>query len=54
MNSRSDGFKQFISFILSLSIETKKYDNNNRLILIDEPERHLHPSGIRDLGKDLS
>jgi len=53
MNSRSDGFKQFISFILSLSIETKKYDNNNRLILIDEPERHLHPSGIRDLGKEL-
>lgn len=53
MNSRSDGFKQFISFILSLSIETKKYDNKNRLILIDEPERHLHPSGIRDLGKEL-
>ena len=53
MDSRSDGFKQFISFILSLSIETKKYDNKNRLILIDEPERHLHPSGIRDLGKEL-
>lgn len=53
INQRSDGFKQFISFILSLSVESKKFDNKNRLILIDEPERHLHPSGIRDLGKEL-
>ncbi|QKF67847.1 putative ATP-dependent endonuclease [Arcobacter venerupis] len=53
MSTRSDGFKQFISLILSLSIETKENDKINRLILIDEPEIHLHPSGIRDLGKEL-
>lgn len=52
MNARSEGFKQFMSLILSLSIETKKL-NKNKLILIDEPETHLHPSGIRDLGKEL-
>lgn len=51
-NARSEGFKQFISLILSLSIENKKI-NKNQLILIDEPEIHLHPSGIRDLGKEL-
>ncbi|MFW3381601.1 ATP-dependent nuclease [Aliarcobacter butzleri] len=53
MNDRSEGFKQFISLILSLSIETKKLNLSQRLILIDEPENHLHPSGIRDLSKEL-
>ncbi|MBL3519472.1 AAA family ATPase [Arcobacter lanthieri] len=53
MNSRSEGFKQFISLILSLSIETKKLNQSKRLIIIDEPENHLHPSGIRDLSKEL-
>lgn len=53
MNSRSEGFKQFISLILSLSIETKRLNFKKRLILIDEPETHLHPSGIRDLGREL-
>lgn len=53
MASRSEGFKQFISLILSLSIETKKLEIKNKLILIDEPETHLHPSGIRDLKKEL-
>ncbi|MDY0179806.1 AAA family ATPase [Aliarcobacter skirrowii] len=53
MNVRSEGFKQFISLILSLSIETKKNNQSKRLIIIDEPENHLHPSGIRDLSKEL-
>ena len=53
MRARSDGFKQFISLILSLSVESKKLNRNNMLILIDEPENHLHPSAIRDLGKEL-
>lgn len=53
MNVRSEGFKQFISLILSLSIETKKLNHSQRLIIIDEPENHLHPSGIRDLSKEL-
>ncbi|RLA82771.1 MAG: hypothetical protein DRG78_06290 [Epsilonproteobacteria bacterium] len=53
MNVRSEGFKQFISFILSISVETGVLKESRRLILIDEPENHLHPSGARDLGKEL-
>lgn len=53
MTARSEGFKQFMSLILSLSVETKFTDKKNNLILIDEPEAHLHPSGIRDLRKEL-
>lgn len=53
MSARSEGFKQFISLILSLSIETKKFNKKNQLILIDEPENHLHPSGIRDMRDEL-
>ena len=53
MMVRSAGFKHFMSLILSLSIETNILKRKNRLILIDEPETHLHPSGIRDLKKEL-
>lgn len=54
MTARSEGFKQFISLILSLSVETKLSNKRkNSLILIDEPEAHLHPSGIRDLRTEL-
>ena len=53
MTVRSEGFKQFMSLILSLSVETKLSKRRNNLILIDEPEAHLHPSGIRDLRKEL-
>ena len=53
MTVRSEGFKQFMSLILSLSVETKISKRKNNLILIDEPEAHLHPSGIRDLRKEL-
>ena len=53
MTSRSEGFKQFMSLILSLSVETKAIGKKNGLILIDEPEAHLHPSGIRDLKEEL-
>lgn len=53
MNVRSEGFKQFISLILSLSVETKELNQDKNLILIDEPENHLHPSGIRDLSREL-
>jgi predicted ATP-dependent endonuclease of OLD family len=53
MTARSEGFKQFMSLILSLSVETKMSKKTNNLILIDEPEAHLHPSGIRDLRNEL-
>jgi len=53
MEQRSDGFKQFISILLSLSIENNTEQIKNKLILLDEPEVHLHPSGIRYLRDEL-
>lgn len=53
ISSRSLWFKHFLSLILSLSVETKKLWRNNRIIIIDEPEVHLHPSWIRDLRDEL-
>lgn len=53
ISERSQGAKHFLSLILSLSLETKNHERKNELILIDEPEVHLHPSGIRDLAKEL-
>jgi predicted ATP-dependent endonuclease of OLD family len=53
MNQRSDGFKQFVSLILSLSLlnDSKKLENN--IILIDEPEIHLHPSGVQEMRHEI-
>lgn len=53
ITERSQGAQQFLSLILSLSLETKNRERKNELILIDEPEIHLHPSGIRNLAKEL-
>ena len=53
ITERSQGAQQFLSLILSLSLETKNHERKNELILIDEPEVHLHPSGIRDIAKEL-
>lgn len=53
ITDRSQGAQQFLSIILSLSLETENHERKNELILIDEPEVHLHPSGIRDLAKEL-
>ncbi|MCK4798778.1 MAG: AAA family ATPase [Spirochaetes bacterium] len=53
MNQRSDGFKQFISILLNLSAENSSEKLKNNLILLDEPEIHLHPSGVRYLRDEL-
>lgn len=53
INERSEGAKHFLSLILSLSLESNNQIRTNQLILIDEPEQHLHPSGIRDLSREL-
>ena len=53
ITDRSQGPQQFLSLILSLSLETINHERKNELILIDEPEVHLHPSGIRDLAQEL-
>jgi predicted ATP-dependent endonuclease of OLD family len=53
MNQRSDGFKQFISLILSLSTQNASKSLKNCIILIDEPEVHLHPSGVRYMRDEI-
>lgn len=53
ISDRSEGAQHFLSIILSLSLAANNHERKNDLILIDEPEVHLHPSGIRDLSKEL-
>lgn len=40
---RSDGFKQFVSFLLTIAAENKNEELRNAILLLDEPETHLHP-----------
>lgn len=53
MEQRSEGFKQFISILLNLSIESNTEKIKNKIILLDEPEIHLHPSGVKYLREEL-
>lgn len=53
MQDRSEGFKQFVSLLLSISIRNQSGDIKNNLIVIDEPEVHLHPSGVRYMLEEL-
>lgn len=50
---RSDGFKRFVSLLLSLSIPSESGLLNNALILIDDADTNLHPSGAKYLMKQL-
>lgn len=50
---RSDGFKRFVTFILMISTVVKNEHLSDFLLLIDEPEIHLHPTGIRQLRNEL-
>lgn len=50
---RSDGFKRFIGFLLMISISVKTKTLKNNLILVDEPDVSLHPSGVRYLRDEL-
>jgi predicted ATP-dependent endonuclease of OLD family len=52
-NQRSDGFKQFISFLLTLSAENIAKKLENTILLLDEPETHLHPSAQINLKDEL-
>lgn len=53
IDQRSDGFKQFFSILLNLSVETNTEMLSNSIIVLDEPETHLHPSGIKYLRDEL-
>ncbi len=50
---RSDGFKRFVSFLLMVSTKVKSDLLNNAVLLIDEPDSGLHPSGARFLRDEL-
>ena len=53
MANRSDGFKRFISFLLQISAKVKTSELQGALILVDEPEIGIHPSGCRHLLEEL-
>ena len=53
INQRSDGFRQFISFLLTVSAEGKIKKLSNSLLLLDEPEVHLHPTAQEFLCEEL-
>lgn len=53
ITDRSQGAQQILSLIFSLSLETTNKERRNELILIDEPEVHLHPSGVREVSREL-
>lgn len=53
MRQRSDGFNQFISLILSLSTQNDSNGLVDNIILLDEPEIHLHPSGVRYMRDEI-
>lgn len=52
-DQRSDGFKQFVSFLLTVSAQNKNDELSNSILLLDEPETHLHPQAQEDLLKEL-
>ncbi len=53
MSRRSDGFKRFITFLLMISAKQRTQQLQNTLLLIDEPDIGLHPSGARYLRDEL-
>lgn len=52
-DQRSDGFKQFVSFLLTVSAQSKTDRLSNTILLLDEPETHLHPKAQEDLLREL-
>ena len=52
-SQRSDGFRQFVSFLLTISAENHSRKLSNTLLLLDEPETHLHPQAQEYLKNEL-
>lgn len=50
---RSDGFRQFVSFLLTISAQSMTGQLSNTVLLIDEPETYLHPKGQENLRDEL-
>lgn len=50
---RSDGFKRFTTFLLMISVNVKMDNLRNTLLLVDEADASLHPTGARYLRDEL-
>lgn len=53
VQQRSEWFKHFMSILLNLSAEYHNEALKNKIILLDEPETHLHPSWQKYLRDEL-
>ena len=53
MEDRSDGFKKFVSILLMLSTQVECGEIENSIILIDEPDNSLYPTGAKYLRDEL-
>lgn len=53
VHQRSDGFKRFVTFLLLISAQERTKLLENTLLLIDEPDVSLHPSGEKYLRDEL-
>jgi predicted ATPase len=53
LSQRSDGLKRFTTFLLHISANVKANLINNAILLVDEPDMGLHPSGSRYLRDEL-
>ncbi len=52
-DQRSDGFRQFVSFLLTISAQSRNEELSNSILLLDEPETHLHPQAQEYLLSEL-
>ncbi len=52
-SQRSDGFKRFITFLIMISVQVETSQLEDSVLIIDEPEISLHPSGQRFLRAEL-
>jgi predicted ATPase len=52
-DQRSDGFKQFISFLLTVSAQGKNKELSDTILLLDEPETHLYPEAQEHLLSEI-
>jgi predicted ATP-dependent endonuclease of OLD family len=53
MEERSQGCKAFLSFLLTIGAEAKHGVIKDTILLLDEPETHLHPTGVRFMLEEL-
>ena len=53
MEQRSDGFRWFVSFLLTIAPNYSGDSPNESILLLDEPDMHLHPQAQADLLREL-